>query len=98
MLLVEEFRLKGVILKFINGSFEDTPEGIFSLEVQGAVAGFERARTAERTRRGKLYWAKQGAMVGGHAAFGYQFIRRTNCKRASWEISDIEASVVREMY
>ena len=98
MILVEEFKLKGVSLIFLKGSFEDTPEGEFSLEIQGAVAKLERTKIAERTRRGKLYWAKQGAMVGGNAAYGYQFIRRTDSKRASWEISDIEASVVREMY
>jgi site-specific DNA recombinase len=98
VLLVEEFQEKGVTVVFLKGSVEDSPEGKLLLHIQGATGEFERTKIAERTRRGKLYWAKQGAMVGGHAPYGYKFIRRTDGKRASLEISDIEASVVREMY
>ena len=66
--------------------------------MQGAIAEYERTKIAERTRRGKLYWAKQGAMVGGHAPYGYRFVRRTDNERASLAVSEIEATVVREMY
>jgi hypothetical protein len=37
-------------------------------------------------------------MVGGHAPYGYRFIRRSDIHRAKLEISEVQASVVREMY
>ena len=98
IILVEEFQQKGVAVNFVKGSVEDTPEGKLLLHMQGAIAEYERTKIAERTRRGKLYWAKQGAMVGGHAPYGYRFVRRTDNERASLAVSEIEATVVREMY
>ncbi len=97
IILVEEFQQKGVAVNFVKGSVEATPEGKLLLHMQGAIAEYERTKIAERTRRGKLYWAKQGAMVGGHAPYGYRFVRRTDNERASLAVSEIEAIVVREM-
>ena len=98
MILVEEFQQNAVELHAVNGQWEDIPEGKLLLHMQRAIAEYERTKIAERTRRGKLYWAKQGAMVGGHAPYGYQFIRRSDSQRARLEISEFEASIVREMY
>ena len=98
VLLVEEFRQHRVEVVFLKGSVEDTPEGKLLLHMQGAMAEYERTKIAERTRRGKLYWARQSAMVGGHAPYGYRFVRRTDTQRAHLEISEYAATVVRKMY
>ena len=98
IILVEEFQQHGVEVIFLKGSVEDTPEGKLLLHMQGAIAEYERTKIAERTRRGKLYWARQGAMVGGHAPYGYRFIRRTETERAHLEIDEYQASIVRQMY
>ena len=94
VLLVEEFQKHGVEVVFLKGDVEDTPEGKLLLHVQGAVAEYERAKIEERTRRGKLYWARQGALVGGHAPYGYRFIRRTDNERARLEVDEDKASTV----
>lgn len=98
MLLVEELQEHRVEVIFLKGSVEDTPEGKLLMHMQGAIAEYERTKIAERTRRGKLYWARQGAMVGGHAPYGYRFVRRTDTERARLEVNEYEATVVREMY
>ena len=98
VILAEEFQEQGVDVVFLKGSVESTPEGKLLLHMQGAIAEYERTKISERTRRGKLYWARQGAMVGGHAPYGYRFIRRIDIHRARLEISETQASVVREMY
>ncbi len=98
IILVEEFQQKGVAVNFLKGSVEATPEGKLLLHMQGAIAEYERTKIAERTRRGKLYWAKQGAMVGGRAPYGYRLVRRVDSQRASLAVSEIEATVVREMF
>ena len=66
--------------------------------MQGAIADHERTKIAERTRRGKLHWARQGAMVGGHGPYGYKFVRRTDDERAHLEIVEPRASIVRDMF
>ena len=96
--LVEEFQKHGVEVVFLKGAVEDTPEGKLLLHVQGAMAEYERAKIEERTRRGKLFWARQGAMVGGHAPYGYRFIRRTDNERARLEVDEDKASIVGRMY
>ena len=98
LLLVEEFQEQGVEVVFLKGSVEDTPEGRMLLGMQGIFADYERTKIAERTRRGKLYWAQHGALVGGHAPFGYRFIRRSQDGRARLEIDDTRAPIVRQMY
>ena len=98
MLLVEELQDHGVQIIFIKGQWEDTPEGKLLLHMQGAFSEYERTKIGERTRRGKLYWARQGAMVGGHAPYGYRLVRRNDSERARLEVSDFEATIVQEMY
>ena len=98
VLLVDEFRELGVEVVFLKGSVEDTPEGKLLLHMQGAIAEYERTKIVERTRRGKLYWAKQGAMVGGHAPYGYRFIRRTDTSRARLDVDEYCSLVVTQMY
>ena len=98
IILVEEFERQGVDEVFLKGSVEDTAEGKLLLHLQGAIAEYERTKIAERTRRGKLYWARQGAVVGGHAPYGYRFVRRTEEARARLEVDTEQAAVVREMF
>lgn len=98
MLLWEEFQRHGVDVVFLKGAVDETPEGKLLLHMQGAIAEYERTKTAERTRRGKLYWARQGALVGYFAPYGYRFVRRTEAQRARLEVDEAQASVLRSMY
>jgi len=98
MLLVEEFQQHGVEVIFLKGSVAETPEGKLLLHMQGAIAEYERTRIAERTRRGKLYWARQGALVGHFAPYGYQFVHRSEGARAHLKLEEYQVAVVRRMY
>ncbi|MFH1140405.1 MAG: recombinase family protein, partial [Chloroflexota bacterium] len=98
IILVEELQQHSVEVVFLKGSVEDTAEGKLLLHMQGAIAEYERTKIMERTRRGKLYWARQGAMVGGHAPYGRRFVRRSDTERAHLEVDEYEASVLRQMY
>ena len=98
VVLVEEFQANGAHVIFLKGAVEDTPEGKLLLHMQGAIAEFERTKISERTRRGKQYWARQGALVGGHAPYGFRFVRRVDQQRAHLVVDDSVAPVVREMF
>ena len=100
MFLVEEFQKAGVEVIFLKGAVDDTPEGMLLLHMQGAIAEYERTKIAERTRRGKMYWSKQGALMGGFVPYGYRYVPRDReiNRRATMEIDEVEAAVVKDMF
>ena len=58
-------------------------------------AEYERARIAERCRRGKLHRARAGAVsVLGHAPYGYRYVKRSEHADALYEIDELEAPVL----
>ena len=98
IILYEEFTQKGVEVVFLKGAIEDTPEGKLLLHMQGAFSEYERTKILERTRRGKLYWARHGFVVSGSPAYGFRMDKRTESSRATLVLDEFEASVVCEMY
>ena len=53
-------RRAGCEVVFLNHAFGDSPEQQMLLQMQGVFAEYERALILERTRRGRLFWARQG--------------------------------------
>ncbi len=97
-LVLEEMEQAEVRVEFVNHPVDDSPEGKMMLGMQGLFAEYERAKITERTRRGKLHRAREGALVGGHAPYGYSWVKRSDQGRARLEIYEPQAAVVREMY
>ena len=97
-LVLEEIEKAGIRVEFLNYPVDDSPESRMLLGMQGLFAEYERAKIMERTRRGKLQRAREGALVGGHAPFGYLWIKRNESSRARLEISDYQAAIIRRMY
>jgi site-specific DNA recombinase len=62
-LLKKEFEEYGAKLRSLNDRGDDSPEGQFTDDVLDVMAKFERAKTAERTRRGKLRKAREGKVI-----------------------------------
>ena len=62
-LLREEFALRGCGLKSLNDRGDETPEGQLTDGIIDQIARFERLKTAERTRRGKLQRAREGKII-----------------------------------
>ena len=98
MVAYEDLRSKGVNVAFLKAAVEDSPEGNMMLGMSSVFAEYERAKTSERTRRGKLHWARQGHMVSGSMPYGYRIVKRADVTRASIQVNEHEADVVREMY
>jgi site-specific DNA recombinase len=71
-----------------------TPEDKFLLQIMGSMHEYERAKIAERFRRGKMYKAKSGKLVGYNAPYGYSYNRETG----SFEVNETEAATVRKMF
>ncbi len=73
-LLTKEFEEYGCKLRALNDRGDDTPEGQLTDDILDTLAKFERAKTAERTRRGLLRKAKEGKVIKGPKPnFGFRF-------------------------
>ncbi len=62
-LLRKEFEEHGTKIRALNDRGDDSPEGELTDGIMDQLAKFERAKTAERTRRGKLQRAREGKII-----------------------------------
>src|SRR5918995_566518 len=70
-LLRREFEEHGCELRSLNDRGDDTPEGELTDGILDQLSKFERAKTAERSRRGKLRKAREGKILRRpNTAFG----------------------------
>jgi site-specific DNA recombinase len=73
-ILREELLEYGTILRSLNDRGDDSPEGALHDGILDQLAKFERAKTAERTRRGRMRKAQEGKIVGtGKAPYGFYY-------------------------
>jgi site-specific DNA recombinase len=70
-LLREEFGGHGARIKSLNDRGDESPEGELTDGILDQLAKFERAKTAERSRRGKKQKARLGKIISTRAAYGF---------------------------
>src|SRR5215207_8431161 len=100
VLLLEELARVGVEVVFAKEPERGgTPEDELLRQFQGMIAEYERAQIAERTRRGKLHRARGGSQaVMSGAPYGYRYVKKAEHCDAYWEIDELEAQVVRDVF
>src|SRR5881398_1654733 len=100
VLLVDEFRRAGVEVIFLNRALGQSPEDDLLLQVQGMIAGYERAKIIERHRRGKRHAARVGVInVLSGAPYGYRYIAKyAGGGQARYEIVPDEARLIRQVF
>jgi site-specific DNA recombinase len=98
VLLLEEFRRAGVEVMFLQHPISDDPNDQLLLQIQGAIAEYERAVLGERFRRGKLQRARDGHYQGGCAPYGYRYVPRQDAVPGHLMLDEREAEMVRTLY
>ncbi|MFL5447446.1 MAG: recombinase family protein [Gemmatimonadales bacterium] len=98
VLLLEEFRRAGCEVVFLHHPISDDPNDQLLLQIQGAIAEYERAVLAERFRRGKLQKARDGHIISAKASYGYRYEPRRDVVPARLVIDEAEADMVRQLY
>ena len=98
VLLLEEFRRVGCAVAFLNHAISDDPGDQLLLQIQGAVAEYERALLGERFRRGKLQKARAGQFIGVRAPYGYRYLPRRDGAGGQLVVDEAEAETVRRLY
>jgi site-specific DNA recombinase len=101
VLVLDELDRFGVTVAFTDspGLAADDPQAILLTQVQGVIAEYEKAKIAERYRRGKLFRARAGEIVTWKSPYGYRRIPRSDATgQAHHEIYEPEAAVVRRIF
>ena len=98
VLLVEEFHRCGCEVVFVQHHLGTSPEEQMLLQMQGVFAEYERALIQERTRRGRLFAARQGRVNWGNPPYGYTYVRKTLMMPQHLVINEAEAEIVRLIY
>jgi site-specific DNA recombinase len=93
-LLREEFAAHGTTIKSLNDRGDDSPEGQLTDGILDQLAKFERAKTAERSRRGKKQKARLGKILSTRAAYGFAW----NATRDGYVIDPEQIAVMRRMF
>jgi site-specific DNA recombinase len=94
-LLKREFEEHGTTIRALNDRGDDTPEGDLTDGILDQIAKFERAKTAERTRRGKLKRAREGKVVANHTPdYGFRY----TADREGYEVDAERMAVVRRIF
>ena len=87
VLVLEELERHGVRVLFTDApALDDDPQARLLTQVQGVIAEYERAKIAERNRRGRLYRARAGEPVSWNVPYVYRRLPRTAAApaRPSW--------------
>ena len=95
-LLKREFEEHGTKMRALNDRGDESPEGELTDGILDQLAKFERAKTAERTRRGKLRKAREGKIVGTSPRPTYGFAY--NERRDGYVVDASTMPVVRRIF
>ena len=99
ILITDELARHGVHIHYLDAPpLEDDPEATLLVQVQGVIAEYERAKIAERNRRGRLFRARAGEIVYRLVPYGYRRIPRGPAGPAHLEVYEPEALVVRRIF
>jgi site-specific DNA recombinase len=94
-LLKREFEEYGTKIRALNDRGDESPEGELTDGILDQLAKFERAKTTERTRRGKLQKARQGKIVAGpRPNFGFQY----NDARDNYIVDEEQMQVIKRIF
>jgi site-specific DNA recombinase len=79
VLVLDELARFGVRVRFTDAPnlATDDPHATLLTQVQGVIAEYEKAKIAERYRRGKLFRARAGEITTWKTPYGYRRITRS---------------------
>jgi site-specific DNA recombinase len=99
ILITDELLRHGVQVQYLDAPpLDDDPEATLLVQVQGVIAEYERAKIAERNRRGRLFRARAGEIVYRVVPYGYRRIPRGPAGPCHLEIYEPDAVTVRRIF
>jgi site-specific DNA recombinase len=101
VLVLDELARFGVKVHFTDAPdlAADDPQAVLLTQVQGVIAEYEKAKIAERYRRGKVFRARAGEITSWKAPYGYRRVTRSaGSGPAHLEVYEPEAAVIRRIF
>ena len=96
---LDELARHGVSVGFTDAPpLDDDPQGRLLTQVQRVIAEYERAKIAERYRRGKLFRSGAGEVLAWRTPYGYRRQPRAAHGPARLEVFEPEAAIVRRIF
>jgi site-specific DNA recombinase len=94
-LLKREFQEHGTRIRSLNDRGDDSPEGELTDGILDQLGRYERAKTAERSRRGKLRRAREGKVIAGtRSPYGFVY----NDARDNYVVDPERMAVVHRIF
>jgi len=98
VVLLEEFQRARVEVHFCERPISDSPDDQLLLQIQGAIAEYERVKILERSRRGRLHRARMGELGPSRPPYGYRYAARRHGGDGQIRIHEEEAAMVRQIF
>jgi site-specific DNA recombinase len=98
VLLLDELKRAGIEVRFCERPINDSPDDQLLLQIQGAIAEYERAKILERCRRGRLHRARRGELAPPAVPYGYTYAARKYGGDGQIRIHEEEAAMVRQVF
>jgi site-specific DNA recombinase len=99
VIVIEELEKHGCEVIFLQRPISDDPEEQLLLQMQGVIAEYERAKIVERTRRGRLFKAKQGHfLLWSNLPYGYRYQPVYNGQPGYAIVHEEEAELVKQIF
>ena len=94
-LLRREFEEHGTKIRALNDRGDDSPEGELTDGILDQLGKYERAKIAERSRRGKLRKAREGKIIATKRShYGFRY----NASRDGYEVDEETMVVVKRIF
>ena len=99
VIVLDELARCGVSVLFHDTpALTNDPQTHLLTQVQGVIAEYERAKIAERYRRGKLWRSRAGEVIAWKCSYGYRRVPRIAGQGAHLEVYEAEANIVRDIF
>ena len=99
VIVLDELARHGVSVRFTDAPpLDDDPQAKLLTQLQGVIAEYERAKIAERYRRGKLFRSRAGEVLAWRVPYGYRRQPRDAHGPARLVVFEPEAAVVRRIF
>ncbi len=99
VIVIEELEKCGCKVLFLQRPISNDPEEQLLLQMQGVIAEYERAKIMERTRRGRLFKARQGHfLMWSTPPYGYRYQPVSNGQPGYAVIHEEEAELVKQIF
>ena len=99
VLILEELQRFGCQVRFLEGpAFGEDPQATLLVQMQGVIAEYERAKIAERYRRGRDRACRAGEICFWKMSYGHRRVVPDRGGPARIEVLEPEAEIVREIF